>query len=72
MQVLWLTLLLAASAFAAAQSPPPTLWQMQESGTTAGLRGIECGFTWAASLPIPLSRSGVILPGQRSGGYTPP
>jgi len=41
MQVLWLTLLLAASAFAAAQSPPPTLWQMQESGTTAGLRGID-------------------------------
>ena len=40
MQVLRLTLLLAASAFAAAQSPPP-LWQMQESGTTAGLRGID-------------------------------
>jgi hypothetical protein len=40
MQVLQLTLLLAASAFAAAQSPPQ-LWQMQESGTTAGLRGID-------------------------------
>jgi photosystem II stability/assembly factor-like uncharacterized protein len=41
MQVLLLTLLLAASAFAAAQSPKPPLWQMQESGTTAGLRGID-------------------------------
>jgi photosystem II stability/assembly factor-like uncharacterized protein len=40
MQVLRLTLLLAASAFAAAQSPPQ-LWQTQESGTTAGLRGID-------------------------------
>jgi len=46
------------------------LWLTREQA--AGLRGIECGFTWAASLPIPLSRSGVILPGQRSGGYTPP
>jgi hypothetical protein len=41
MQVLRLTLLLAVSVFAAAQSPPPPLWQMQESGTTAGLRGID-------------------------------
>jgi photosystem II stability/assembly factor-like uncharacterized protein len=41
MQVLRLTLLLATSAFAVAQSPPPSLWQMQESGTTAGLRGID-------------------------------
>ena len=41
MQVLRLTLLLAASAFAAAQSPPSPIWQMQESGTTAGLRGID-------------------------------
>jgi hypothetical protein len=41
MQILRLTLFLAASAFAAAQSPPPPLWQMQESGTTAGLRGID-------------------------------
>ncbi|MGP8226796.1 MAG: hypothetical protein ACLQGT_11670 [Terracidiphilus sp.] len=51
MQVLRLTLLLAASAFAAAQSPPPSLWQMQESGTTAGLRGIDSvdgTVTWAS------------------------
>jgi hypothetical protein len=41
MQVLRLTLLLAASAFAAAQSTSPPLWQMQDSGTTAGLRGID-------------------------------
>jgi photosystem II stability/assembly factor-like uncharacterized protein len=43
MRVLHLTLLLTASIFAAAQSPTPatTPWQMQESGTTAGLRGID-------------------------------
>jgi len=41
MQVFRLTLLLAVSAIAAAQSPPSQLWQMQESGTTAGLRGID-------------------------------
>ncbi|MGA3264891.1 MAG: hypothetical protein ABSC47_12715 [Terracidiphilus sp.] len=43
MQVIPLTLLLAASALAVAQSPVPahSPWQMQESGTTAGLRGID-------------------------------
>jgi hypothetical protein len=51
MQVFTLTLLLAASAMASAQSQLPAspaappqaqqVWQMQESGTTAGLRGIE-------------------------------
>jgi photosystem II stability/assembly factor-like uncharacterized protein len=42
MRVLQLTLLLTASIFAAAQSPTPATnpWQMQDSGTTAGLRGI--------------------------------
>jgi photosystem II stability/assembly factor-like uncharacterized protein len=35
-----LTLFLAFSALAAAQAPAPLVWQMQESGTTAGLRGI--------------------------------
>jgi photosystem II stability/assembly factor-like uncharacterized protein len=42
MQVLRLTLLLTVSTLAAAQSTTPskTPWQMQESGTTAGLRGI--------------------------------
>jgi hypothetical protein len=43
MQAIRLTLLLAVSTFAAAQSPaaarPP--WLMQDSGTTAGLRGID-------------------------------
>jgi hypothetical protein len=47
MQVIRLTLIMAVSAVAAAQFPapaqaqPPTVWQMQESGTTAGLRGID-------------------------------
>ena len=43
MQVILIPLLLAASAVAAAQSSEParTPWQMQESGTTAGLRGID-------------------------------
>jgi photosystem II stability/assembly factor-like uncharacterized protein len=41
MQVLRLTLLLTASTFALAQTPATTPWQMQESGTTAGLRGID-------------------------------
>ena len=43
MRVLHLTLLLTASFFAAAQSPTPATnpWQMQESDTTAGLRGID-------------------------------
>jgi photosystem II stability/assembly factor-like uncharacterized protein len=43
MQVLRLTLLLIVSTFAFAQTPAPaaTPWQMQESGTTAGLRGIH-------------------------------
>ena len=39
-----LILLIAASALAFAQSNPPAappVWQMQESGTTAGLRGID-------------------------------
>jgi photosystem II stability/assembly factor-like uncharacterized protein len=40
MQVLRFVLLLAVSALAVAQSPAPVVWQMQESGTTAGLRGI--------------------------------
>jgi len=36
-------MLLAVSAFAVAQSPTPakTPWQIQDSGTTAGLRGID-------------------------------
>ena len=40
--------LIVATAFATAQSPPPAptqlqqqVWQMQDSGTTAGLRGID-------------------------------
>jgi hypothetical protein len=43
MQILRLILLLTFSTFAAAQSSTPanTPWQMQESGTTAGLRGID-------------------------------
>ena len=43
MQAIWISLLLATSTFAAAQSPVPanTPWQMQESGTTASLRGID-------------------------------
>ena len=40
MRALQLTLLFAASAIAAAQSPAQSPWQMQNSGTTAGLRGI--------------------------------
>jgi hypothetical protein len=40
MQVLRLTLLLMTSTFAIAQTPATSPWQMQESGTTAGLRGI--------------------------------
>jgi 16S rRNA (guanine527-N7)-methyltransferase len=46
------------------------LWLTSEQA--AGLRGIECGLTWKEPLPIPLSRSGVILPGERSGGLAPP
>jgi photosystem II stability/assembly factor-like uncharacterized protein len=47
MRVIRFTLLLAVPAFAAAQSAAPAAapanppWQMQESGTTAGLRGID-------------------------------
>jgi len=43
MQVFRITLLLSVSALAAAQStiPSKTPWKMQESGTTAGLRGID-------------------------------
>lgn len=49
MLVLRLTLLVAAAATVAAQTPPAAqapsqpqpVWQMQESGTTAGLRGID-------------------------------
>ena len=51
MQLIRLTLLLAAASIAAAQSPAPVqpqsstqaqqVWQMQDSGTTAGLRGIN-------------------------------
>jgi photosystem II stability/assembly factor-like uncharacterized protein len=40
MRALQLTLLFAASTIAAAQSPAQSPWQMQNSGTTAGLRGI--------------------------------
>jgi hypothetical protein len=41
MQVIRLTLFLALAALAVAQPPAPSVWQMQESGTTAGLRGID-------------------------------
>jgi len=51
MQAIRLTLLIAFAAHAAAQSPAPApmqgqsqpqpIWQMQDSGTTAGLRGID-------------------------------
>jgi hypothetical protein len=43
MQAFWISLLLAVSAFAVAQSSDPahTPWQMQESGTAANLRGID-------------------------------
>jgi photosystem II stability/assembly factor-like uncharacterized protein len=47
MRVLPLNLLVAACAIAVAQSPSPVpanaieVWQMQDSGTTAGLRGID-------------------------------
>ena len=40
MRIFCLTALLTLSAFAAAQSPSPTPWQIQDSGTTASLRGI--------------------------------
>jgi 16S rRNA (guanine527-N7)-methyltransferase len=46
------------------------LWLTRDGA--AGLSGIAGGLTWEEPLPIPLSRSGVILPGQRTGGYTPP
>ncbi len=36
-----LVLLLAAAAACPAQSAPTAPWQMQDSGTTAGLRGID-------------------------------
>jgi len=47
MHLLWVSLFAAASALAAAQStapstaPVPAVWLMQDSGTTAGLRGID-------------------------------
>jgi hypothetical protein len=43
MQAIWISLLLAVSTFAVAQSSEPAhpTWQMQESGTTASLRGID-------------------------------
>src|SRR5208282_371057 len=46
MRVIRLSLLLAVSAVAAAQSPAPTSlaplhWQLQDSGATASLRGID-------------------------------
>ncbi|MGA2674195.1 MAG: hypothetical protein ABSE99_13315 [Terracidiphilus sp.] len=41
MQPIRLVLFLAVASIAAAQSPAPTVWQMQDSGTTAGLRGID-------------------------------
>jgi hypothetical protein len=44
MRNLWLSLLVAVSAMAVAQAVPSVqrpVWQMQESGTTAGLRGID-------------------------------
>ena len=40
MQMIRLTLFLAVAALAAAQTPGLAVWHMQESGTTAGLRGI--------------------------------
>ena len=40
MRTHWLSLLCAASAMAFGQPAPP-VWQMQDSGTTAGLRGID-------------------------------
>jgi photosystem II stability/assembly factor-like uncharacterized protein len=44
MQVIRLSLLFVFASIAAAQSPAPPqpqVWQMQDSGTTAGLRGID-------------------------------
>jgi len=41
MRVLWFGLLLAAVSIAAAQSSAPSPWTMQDSGATAGLRGID-------------------------------
>src|SRR5208337_4628978 len=43
MQSIRLSLFLVAAALFAAQSPPQaaSVWQMQDSGTTAGLRGID-------------------------------
>jgi len=46
------------------------LWLTRDQ--VAGLSGIACGLTWEEPLPIPLSRSGVILRGQRCRGFTPP
>jgi 16S rRNA (guanine527-N7)-methyltransferase len=46
------------------------LWLTRDQAS--GLSGIACGLIWEEPLPIPLSRSGVILPGQRTGGFTPP
>ena len=43
MRAIWISWLLAVSTYAVAQSSAPaqTPWQMQESGTTASLRGID-------------------------------
>ena len=41
MQLIRLAQLLAAASIAAAQAPATSPWQMQVSGTTAGLRGID-------------------------------
>jgi hypothetical protein len=47
MRRVWAGLLVAVSAMAVAQAAPQVghdpaaVWQMQESGTTAGLRGID-------------------------------
>ena len=41
MQLIRFALLLAVASIAVAQSPTTSPWQMQDSGTTAGLRGIH-------------------------------
>jgi len=46
------------------------LWLTRDQA--AGLSRIARGLTWEEPLPIPLSHSGMILRGQRTGGYTPP
>jgi photosystem II stability/assembly factor-like uncharacterized protein len=51
MKAIGLALLLTCASIAAAQTPAPVVWQMQESGSTASLRGIfsvDGAVAWAS------------------------